>query len=751
MLVGIRIAVVEHTHGGDHDLLGGETRDEGDPHLPVEAEGTEDRRDEPTELSDVGVLNLAGRTVELQLRNLRLPLALRQGGVRPYPLNLRRVTIDLRSGVREILQRPDDDGGHQNDRTHLLEVLHALVPHVDDGVAEGRDTVGRQLHYELVALLLEGRLFDNQRGDNGHHHPEKVDGGEDQPLMLREEGGNEEQIDGQPRRTGHEGHGDDGEDAVLTVFERARGHDGRHTAAETDNIRYKGFAVKSHAVHELVHDEGGAGHVAGVLQDGDEEEEDQDVRQERADTAHPRDDAIDEQVFDDAVGQHPCGDIAEPAEEAFEPRLRIGTQREGHLEHKPEEENQDGKAQPSVRQDFVGGIGGLLVAIPPLGEGFEEGTAHETVLRAGDDGGGILIILFLDLFPLLVSHLDDTAIIVKLAHHLGDHLVAGQQLDGEVAGGIGSRKVQMFHHILLDDVDGLLQVGAVVDMDVFGVLLQVLVEIHDLGHHLLDAGASRGDRRDDGEAEEFAEGVDIKLVAVFLQFVVHIEGHHHGHVHVDELGGEEEVAFEVRGIDDVEHDVGVLLHNVLADVAFFRGVFGKGVGAGKVGNHDGIILIVVVADLGIDGDAAVVAHLLAHAGGVVEEGGLAAVGVADEGNVDAFAFMSEDAFGLLGDGAVEAVVVGHLLSDGDDLHAAGLHTAQGDMSAHDLVLDGVAQGGIADHLDLLAAHKSHLHEAVTETSVARHAHNHAVLAGLHIGERQHFPSIFVVFHNTFIE
>ena len=196
VLVGIRIAVVEHAHGGDHNLLGGETRDEGDPHLPVEAEGTEDRRDEPTELSDVGVLNLAGRTVELQLRNLRLPLALRQGGVRPYPLDLRRVTIDLRSGVREILQRPNDDGGHQDDRTHLLEVLHALVPHVNDGVAEGRDTVGRQLHYELVALLLEGRLFDNQRGDNGHHHPEKVDGGEDQPLMFREEGGNEEQIDG---------------------------------------------------------------------------------------------------------------------------------------------------------------------------------------------------------------------------------------------------------------------------------------------------------------------------------------------------------------------------------------------------------------------------------------------------------------------------------------------------------------------------------------------------------------------------
>ena len=174
-----------------------------------------------------------------------------------------------------------------------------------------------------------------------------------------------------------------------------------------------------------------------------------------------------------------------------------------------------------------------------MGEGLEESAAHEAVLRAGDDGGGILMILFLNLFPLLIGHLDDAAVIVELAHHLGDHLVARQQLDGEVAGGIGTRKVQMLQHILLDDVDGLLQVGAVVDMDVLGVLLQVLVEVHDLGHHFLDAGAPRGDRRDDGEAEEFAEGVDVELVAVFLQFVVHVERHHHGHIHVNELGGEE--------------------------------------------------------------------------------------------------------------------------------------------------------------------------------------------------------------------
>ena len=189
----------------------------------------------------------------------------------------------------------------------------------------------------------------------------------------------------------------------------------------------------------------------------------------------------------------------------------------------------------------------------------------------------------------------------------------------------------------------------------------------------------------------------------------------------------------------------MLLHDVLADVAFLGGVFGEGVGAGEVGNHDGVILIFVVSEFGIDGDTAVVTHLLAHAGGVVEEGGLAAVRVADEGNVDAFPFMSEDAFGIFGHSAVEGIVVGDFLAHGNHLHAAGFDATQGDVSAHNLVLDGIAQRRVADHLDLLAANKAHLQKAVPETPVSRNPHNHTILAGLHIRERQHIPMLFL-FH-----
>ncbi len=190
----------------------------------------------------------------------------------------------------------------------------------------------------------------------------------------------------------------------------------------------------------------------------------------------------------------------------------------------------------------------------------------------------------------------------------------------------------------------------------------------------------------------------------------------------------------------------MLLHDVLSHVELLRGVLGERIGAGQIGEGDGVVLIFKVADFGIDRDAAVVADLLPHAGGVVEEGGLAAVGVAHQGDVDLLARLAEDAFRVLGDGAVEQVVVGHLLGHGHHLHTPRLNAPQRHVAAHDLVLDGVAQRGVADDLHLLATHKTHLHEPVTEAPVARNAHDHTIFARLHIGERQHIVLTFHIAH-----
>ena len=211
--------------------------------------------------------------------------------------------------LRKIFQRPDDNRGHENHRTHLLEILHTLVPHVDHGVAERRDAIRRQFHHELVALLLKCRFFHNQRGDNRHHNTEKINAGENKSLVFREECGNEQQIDRQSRRTRHERHRDNGEDSVFAVLQRSRGHDGGHTAPKANDVGDERLAVQPHPMHQFVHDEGRASHVARVFQNRDEKEEYQDVRQERTDAAHTCDNAVHYKGLEDAVGQEACGDI----------------------------------------------------------------------------------------------------------------------------------------------------------------------------------------------------------------------------------------------------------------------------------------------------------------------------------------------------------------------------------------------------------------------------------------------------------
>ena len=57
---------------------------------------------------------------------------------------------------------------------------------------------------------------------------------------------------------------------------------------------------------QLIHHEGHPGHVAGVLQDGEEEEQHHDDGQEAQHAAHPGEDAVDDQAVDhrvDAVGR----------------------------------------------------------------------------------------------------------------------------------------------------------------------------------------------------------------------------------------------------------------------------------------------------------------------------------------------------------------------------------------------------------------------------------------------------------------
>ena len=238
----------------------------------------------------------------------------------------------------------------------------------------------------------------------------------------------------------------------------------------------------------------------------------------------------------------------------------------------------------------------------------------------------------------------------------------------------------------------------------------------------------------------------VERVAGGAQLVVHVERHDHAQVHVDELGGEVEVAFQVGTVDDVDDDVGRLVDEVAADVKLLGAVGRKRVGAGQIHDAHAIFAVSEVAVLGVDRHSAVIAHMLVGARGDVEERGLAAVGVAHERHVDGASFFAghvghtafEHGFGL---GIVSGVgrkprqtgifgegCAGLGLALADDFDQAGLFASQRDFVAHYLILYGVAQGGIQDDADGLTLYKAHFDDALAETAVSAHLDDDAALA-----------------------
>ena len=63
--------------------------------------------------------------------------------------------------VREVAQSPNDDTCHEDDTTHLLEILLAFLPSMATDRLPGRETVRWQLHHEWGILAL-----DNETGED---------------------------------------------------------------------------------------------------------------------------------------------------------------------------------------------------------------------------------------------------------------------------------------------------------------------------------------------------------------------------------------------------------------------------------------------------------------------------------------------------------------------------------------------------------------------------------------------------------
>ena len=149
-------------------------------------------------------------------------------------------------------------------------------------------------------------------------------------------------------------------------------------------------------------------------------------------------------------------------------------------------------------------------------------------------------------------------------------------------------------------------------------------------HKLVDALVLGGRDGDDGDAELALELVDEHRAAVGTHLVHHVEGEHHGDAELHELHGEVHVALDIGGIHDVDDAVGARIKQEIARDNLFAGIGRQRIHARQVG-HRGVGMVADGSVFAVDRDAGEVAHVLVGTGELVEEGGLSAVLVANEG------------------------------------------------------------------------------------------------------------------------
>ena len=128
-----------------------------------------------------------------------------------------------------------------------------------------------------------------------------------QEKTIGNERRDDERVDGQARGAGHEGRDEDGGEALALVLDGARGHDGGHGAGVGGEQRDESLAVEADGAHHAVRDERGAGEIAGVFQDANEEEEQQDLRQEDEDGLHAVPQAVAQQQAQPVIGKQQRG------------------------------------------------------------------------------------------------------------------------------------------------------------------------------------------------------------------------------------------------------------------------------------------------------------------------------------------------------------------------------------------------------------------------------------------------------------
>ena len=384
-----------------------------------------------------------------------------------------------------------------------------------------------------------------------------------------------------------------------------------------------------------VHHKGDARHIAAVLEEGEQHEEHEHLRNEAEHRAHARNDAVQDEALDEVArpdGDEPALDGARNGGERHAKELEAlakevvvhpigargaeGVRTGGDAVHRPHDEDEDGEAQDAVRHDPVDLLGGRHTR-RRLFYALVHDVRDDGVTLTGNDGLGVVVAVLLALRD---EPLDCRGrIFGEIDEPLGVR-VALEELDGPVAALLRRHRARQER---LDLVEHLLDGGVKL---VLGNLALLARSALDLAEKLVDPLVFQGGDHEHRATEPAGESAGVDLVAVFLHEVGHVECHDNGQARLDDLEREIEVALEIGGVDQLDDDVGLAAHQIIAAHALLGAVRGERVDTGEV-RHDDALVAREARLLLLNRHAGPVAHVAVLAGDQVEEGCFSAVGV----------------------------------------------------------------------------------------------------------------------------
>ena len=213
--------------------------------------------------------------------------------------------------------------------------------------------------------------------------------------------------------------------------------------------------------------------------------------------------------------------------------------------------------------------------------------------------------------------------------------VVGNPLARDQTAQIGDR--------LLDDLVGTEPVAALAPTfdDLGQGLFQIVEPLAANRHH--------GHHR---TAERLGQGIHIDDLAALARHIHHVQRQHHRHAHFQQLHGQVEIAFEVGGINHIDHRLGLAGKQVVARDPLVQRQGVEGIDARKIDQRGRLAgrLQTELPLLALDGHAGPVAGGLTDAGQRIEQRGLAAIRVAGDGDGGHAAALPETGSGD-GDGA----------------------------------------------------------------------------------------------------